>query len=74
MKNLFYQLLMKGQAMKTTKKTQRIQWVIQKFSLSTILYYARKKDWLFVLKAKAPGAFMARWYSGQGWGFIGYGI
>lgn len=56
-----------------TKKQQRIKWAVKRFGLATILYYIRKKDWQFVLQAKAPGGFTARWYNGQGWGFIGYG-
>ncbi|KKN00791.1 hypothetical protein LCGC14_1134160 [marine sediment metagenome] len=55
------------------QKKRRIQWAIDKFDLSVILYYGRRKDYLVSLKNKAPGAFTARWFSGFGWGFIGYG-
>jgi len=56
-----------------TKKQERTKWAIKQFRLATILYYTRRKDYLLVLRAKAPGPFTARWYSGHGWGFIGYG-
>jgi len=57
-----------------TKKQKRIQWAVEKWQLSTILYFARKKDWMLLLKEKGAGPYTARWFNGFGWGFIGYGL